>query len=305
MFTHARLSAFIRAVVGLCCVFCLIRTASGQNPSDQDLMALSIEELTQVKVYSASRHLESARQAPSAVTVITAEEIRHYGWRTLADVLRTVRGFYTAYDRDFSYIGVRGFQRSGDYNSRILLLVNGHRLNDNVYDSAQIGSEFPLDLDLVDHIEIVRGPNSSLFGSNAIFGVINVVTRRPGKSPAVEVAAATSSFLGRDGRVTLSWQKSRLSALVSSSLSRTNGQSRLFFPEFASPATNNGDAIDIDGENYEKSFADVEYGNLRVEGLLSRRRKQLPTAPYNTNFNDPGVTSVDARGYLDANYHRD
>ncbi len=216
-----------------------------------------------------------------------------------------MRGFYTAYDRDFSYIGVRGFQRSGDYNSRILLLVDGHRLNDNVYDSAQIGSEFPLDLDLVDHIEIVRGPSSSLFGSNAIFGVINVITRRPSKSPAFEVAGDASSFLGRDGRVTLSWQKNRLSALVSSSLSRTNGPSRLFFPEFASPVTNNGYAIDSDGENYEKSFADLEYGNLRVEGLLSRRMKQLPTAPYNTNFNDPGVTSVDTRGYLDANYHRD
>ena len=73
-------------------------------------------------------------------------------------MLRSVRGFYTAYDRDYTYLGVRGFLRSGDYNSRILLMVNGHRLNDKVYDSAQIGTEFPLDLNLIDHIEIVRGP---------------------------------------------------------------------------------------------------------------------------------------------------
>lgn len=306
MFAHASpyRSALIRAIAALCCVLSLIGTVFAQNPSDQDLMALSIEELTKVKVYSASRHLESTRQAPSAVTVITAEEIRNYGWRTLADVLRTVRGFYTAYDRDFSYIGVRGFQRSGDYNSRILLLIDGHRLNDNVFDSAQIGSEFPLNLDLVDHIEIVRGPSSSLFGSNAVFGVINVVTRHARNAPILEVSGDTSSYLERNGSATLSWHRNRLSALVSSTMSRTNGQSRLCFSEFASPATNNGCAIDIDGENHEKGFADVEYGNLRVEGLFSRRKKQLPTAPYGTNFNDPAATSVDTRGYLDANYQR-
>lgn len=307
MFAHAlfRLFTPIRAIAALCCALSLIGTVSAQPSPDQDLMALSIEELTKVKVYSASRHLESVRQAPSAVTVITAAEIRNYGWRTLADVLRTVRGFYIAYDRDYSYIGVRGFQRSGDYNSRILLLIDGHRLNNNVYDSAQIGSEFSLDLDLVDHIEIVRGPSSSLFGSNAVFGVINVITRRPRNTPTFEVSGDTSSFLGRSGRVTFSWQKDRFSTLMSSTMGRSNGHSRLFFPEFASSVPNSGYALDIDGENYENSFADVEYGNLRVEGLLSRRMKQLPTAPYGTNFNDPGVTSVDSRGYLDVNYHRE
>ena len=69
--------------------------------------------------------------------------------------------------------------RPGDYNSRMLLLINGHRLNDNVYDSAQIGTEFPLDMDLVERIEVVRGPSSSLFGTNAVFGVINVITGAP------------------------------------------------------------------------------------------------------------------------------
>ena len=173
---------------------------SAQTSTEPDILTVSIEELSKTKVYTASRRLENSRQAPSAVTVVTAEEIREYGWRTLADVLRTVRGFYTAYDRDYTYLGVRGFMRSGDYNSRILLLINGHRMNDNVYDSAHVGTEFPLDLDLVDHIEIVRGPSSSLFGTNAVFGVINVITRRASKGMALEVSADSSSFGGRAGR---------------------------------------------------------------------------------------------------------
>ena len=61
------------------------------------------------------------------------------------DILRGVRGFYVTDDRNFSYLGVRGFGTPGDYNSRILLLVNGHRVNDNVVGQAEIGAEFGID----------------------------------------------------------------------------------------------------------------------------------------------------------------
>ena len=278
--------------------------ATPQNPSDADLMSLSIEDLAQVKVYSASRHLEEARQAPSAVTIITAQDIRRYGWRTLGDALRSLRGFYTAYDRQYAYLGVRGFLRPGDYNSRILLLVNGHRINENVYDSAPMGTEFPLDLDLIDRIEVVRGPGSSLFGSNAIFGVINVITRQPSPERGVEISGDTSSFLGRRGRITAFGHKGQLSGLVSGTLYRDPGASDLFFPEFASPETNNGFAHNMDGTRAGYVFADVTYGNFRLQGNLSDRTKKYPTASYGAIFNDPADHIQEARGYLDASYHR-
>lgn len=265
---------------------------------------MSIEELTQVKVFTASRHLEDSRNAPSAVSVITAEEIARYGWQTLADVLHSVRGFYTAYDRDFTYMGVRGVLRSGDYNSRILLMVNGHRLNDQVYDSAQVGTEFPLDLDLIDHIEIVRGPSSSLFGTNAVFGVINVITRQPSAQAVLEGSISTSSFQGIIGQLTASFQQKGFSVLLSGSMYRSAGQHQLFFPEFASPETNNGLAVNMDGDHYDHAFADVQWKNFRLQGLFSNRTKQTPTAPYETNFNDPRTRSRDERDYLDLSYHR-
>jgi len=233
-------------LMSLLALLLAVPLAAPQESSDSDLMSLSLEDLAHVKVYSASRHLEDARQAPSAVTIITAQDIRRYGWRTLADALRSLRGFYTAYDRQYAYLGVRGFLRPGDYNSRILVLINGHRVNENVYDSAPLGTEFPLDLDLIDRIEVVRGPGSSLFGTNAVFGVINVITR-PSTETAVEVSGETSSFLGRRGRLTASGQKGRLSGIVSGTFLRNPGESDLFFPEFASPETNNGFAHNVDG----------------------------------------------------------
>ena len=204
----AGLLPFLLLVAGL---------ANAQAPPDQDLMSLSIEDLAKTKVFTASRHLENTREAPSSVSIITSEDIARYGWRTLGDILGSLRGFYTSYDRDYTYLGVRGIQRPGDYNSRILLMINGHRLNDNVYDSAPIGSEFPLDLDLIDHIEIVRGPSSSLFGTNAVFGIINVITRRPKGGTAIEVSGDEGSFLSRSGRLTGTYQKGLLSALLSGS----------------------------------------------------------------------------------------
>lgn len=292
-------------------IFCLkavlgVALAAGfavaQNQSDPDLLSLNIEDLARVKVYSASRHLEEIREAPSSVSIITAEEIRRYGWRTLGDALRSLRGFYTSCDRNYTFLGVRGLLRPGDFNSRVLLLLNGHRLNDNVYDSAQIGAEFPLDLDLIDHIEVVRGPGSSLFGANAVFGVINIITRQPSTRSEVEVSGDIASFLSRTGRVTASGNFGRWSALLSGSLYRSAGPSQLFFPEFASPATNGGFADDLDGDRYAHLFSDLRYKDLRVQSLYSSRLKILPTAPYETNFNDPGTRTTDSDAHFDVEY---
>ena len=125
-----------------------------------------------------------------------------YGYRTLADVLEAVRGFYITYDRYQSYIGVRGFGRLGDWNSRILLLVDGHRINDNVLGQAFIGLEFPVDIDLIQRIEIIRGPSSSLYGAEAFFAVINVITRKENQPKREEISFAAGSFGSYGGRAT-------------------------------------------------------------------------------------------------------
>jgi outer membrane receptor for ferrienterochelin and colicins len=274
-----------------------------QTVAEQDdLIQLSIEDLTKIKVFSASRHLEGSREAPAAVTIVTADEIKRYGWRTLGEVLRSVRGFYTSNDRQYTYLGVRGIRRPGDYNTRVLLQLNGHRLNDNIYDQAMLGTEFPLDLDLIDHIEIVRGPGSSLFGTNAVFATINVITRRPDKG-TLEASAETESFLGRTGRLTASAEKGSWSGLFSGSLYHSNGPEKLFFPEFAAPETNNGIANNMDWDRVGQAFVDVQHGNLRVQSFFSNRNKVVPTASYGVIFNDPGSRDRDTRGGVDVSYH--
>ncbi|HTQ50384.1 MAG TPA: TonB-dependent receptor plug domain-containing protein, partial [Candidatus Acidoferrales bacterium] len=149
---------------------------------------LPLESLMQIevpKVFSASKFEQKATEAPSSTTVITSDEIQRYGYRTLADILASVQGFYISYDRDYDFLGARGVNL-GDFNSRILLLVNGHRINNDLNDAAYIDTAFLLDVDLIDRVEIIRGPGSVLYGNNAFFGVINVITRQGKQVDGVE-----------------------------------------------------------------------------------------------------------------------
>jgi outer membrane receptor for ferrienterochelin and colicins len=153
--------------------------ATGKG-SFTDLTKFGIEDLMKIEVatvVSASKYKQKVTEAPSSVSIITSDEIKQYGYRTLADILRSLRGFFVTSDRNYNYIGARGFSRPGDYNTRFLILLDGHRLNDNIYDQAYIGTEFIIDVDLIDRVEIIRGPSSSLYGTNAFFGVINVITK--------------------------------------------------------------------------------------------------------------------------------
>lgn len=156
--------------------------------------ALGVEDLLNTKVYSASKYEQNAVEAPSYISVITADDIRKWGYRNLQEALQSVTGFYIKSHNSYTTLGVRGFAPSGDANGRILFMVNGHVINNNIDDSAPIGNDFPIDMDLVDRIEIVRGPSSSLYGADALMGVVNVITRT-GKSQG-EMISGEAGNLG-------------------------------------------------------------------------------------------------------------
>jgi outer membrane receptor for ferrienterochelin and colicins len=266
-----------------------------------DLSEASLEELMNVQVYSAAKHLQSTTEAPSAVTVITSEEIQKHGYRTLADILRSVRGFYMSYDRSYSFAGVRGFGPPGDFNTRVLLLVDGHRINDNIYDQAMLGTEFPVDVDLIERVEIVRGPSSSLYGSNAFFGVIHVITKHGHDIQGWELSFEPASFETYKGRVTYGGRARGLEMLFSGTLFNSAGQD-LYFPEFDSPSTNHGIARNLDYDRYHDAMFTLGYRGFTLQAVQSRRNKGLPTAAFLTEFNDPRGRNADQHQYLDLSY---
>jgi iron complex outermembrane receptor protein len=264
-----------------------------------DVSELSLQELLNAEVVSsASKFPQEVREAPASITVITADEIRRQGHRTLVDVLQSVRGLYSSYDRNYEYVGIRGFSRPGDYNTRILLLVDGHRLNDGVYDMASVGTDFPIDISLIDRVEVVRGPISSLYGTSAFFAVINVVTRTGVQRRGVQAETYAGSLSTRGANVSFG----RLfgdgdELLIAASGFRSAGAERLYFPEFAdSPSS--GVATGLDGDRSSKVFGSYEHGRVSIRGALSYRNKDVPTASFATVFADGREATTDTRGFM-------
>jgi iron complex outermembrane receptor protein len=122
--------------------------------STNELGELNLKQLIEINipVYAASRREQTISEAPAAVTVITHDDIQKYGYRTLAQALASVPGFFISDDRGYEYVGVRGLGLPTDFNSRVLFLLNGLPLNDKYYDSFVI-EETPDLLDAVDRIE--------------------------------------------------------------------------------------------------------------------------------------------------------
>src|SRR6266436_3177804 len=296
-----------RTLQALALSFALAAQSAELNPAPKrlDLTQLPLEELMNLeipKVYAASKIEQKTTEAPSSITIVTADEIKRYGYRTLVDVLQGVQGFNVSYDRNYAFLGVRGVSL-GDFNSRMLLLVNGHRVNNNLTDGAFIETAFILDVDLIDRVEIIRGPGSVLYGNNAFFGVINVITREGKQVNGVEGSFDYGSYDTYKGRVTIGEQFTNgFRFLASGTYYDSHGVAELFYKEFNTPAQNHGVADDMDADSHGSAFASVGYGDFSLEGAWNRRQKTNPTAQFLTTFNDPRLRTIDERSYAALKY---
>jgi len=278
-------------------------------PARPDLLDMSLEDLMKVEidaVYGASGYKQNVADTPASITVITADEIQRYSYRTLADILRNVPGFYVTSDRVFSYIGVRGFGPPGDYNSRVLLLIDGHWMNDNVTGGALFGTELPFDIDLVDRVEVIRGPNSSVYIASGLLAIINIITKRGGEAHGLSASEELASYRTYKSRLTYGRQfKSGLEVLLSSSYYFSHGLERIYFAEYNTPATNYGVAVDSDGGRFDEQFAKLSYRGFTLEGHYGATEKTDPTASWGAIFNDPESRDHMTVGLVDLSYdHR-
>ncbi|XLZ71181.1 TonB-dependent receptor [Massilia sp. SR12] len=273
----------------------LLLAAANACAQDADLTTLPLEQLMSMEVYSASRFNQKATQAPSNVTVLTSADIRAYGWHTLADALRSIRGVYTSNDRSYSYVGARGFLRPGDLNARFLLQINGTRINDPIFDQALLGGEFPLDLELVDRIEFVPGPGSSMYGTNAFFGVINVITRRAQEIEGTRGSLEAGQARSRSGHASYGWRNEDAELVLGASRALSDGRD-LYFPEYGASA------VGLDWERISRFFARGQWNAWSLMLLSGERTKSIPTASFGQPFNVPGSQTIDRLRLVDLGY---
>ncbi|MCC7381320.1 MAG: TonB-dependent receptor [Deltaproteobacteria bacterium] len=268
-----------------------------------EIEALSLEDLLS-PVSGASLYDQPQSQAPSSVSVITREEIARLGYRTLADLLEGLRGFYVSGDRNYSYVGSRGFGLAGDYNSRLRVLVDGHVINDAIFDSWAPDRMFPVDLSRVARVEIIRGPSSSIYGSSAFFGVINIITERPGSRRYDARVALELGSLGEE-QIQLGLQSELIAGWwvsLHGSIGHRTGAELLHFPELDPDSAGGSVVHGQDAEAYERVQLSASRGDLALHAVLSHRSKQVPTASYGALPGDPRLETSDGWGYLDLAY---
>jgi outer membrane receptor protein involved in Fe transport len=292
-----RLPDVLRYVVT--CALALPSVPQAAAPS-QDTTELEL--LLATPVYAASKYQQSVADAPAAVTIISQGEIRAFGWRTLAEALNAVRGVHTRNDRAYSYVGVRGLGRPGDYSSRLLMLVDGVRMNDNFYDSVMTGRESPLDIELVERIEFIPGPGSAVHGSNAVLGTINLVTRSAANMRGPQGSVAYDTQNGWKLGASTTSEHAAGALLVAAHVELRPGQ-ELAFPEFDSPSHPGGGLGGQDQESATRLFMRFGSDDWSVEAVAGRRSKEVPNAPFGLVFGDPAAEWTDSLGLVGFSWH--
>jgi outer membrane receptor for ferrienterochelin and colicins len=259
-----------------------------------------------VRVEGAALHSQTLEDAPASVTIITSEDIRKYGYRTLGEALASARGFYLSNNRTYTTVGVRGFNLPGDYASRFLVMVNGHNMADNIFNyQLFFGEDFPIDMSLIRQIEIIRGPSSALYGSNGIFATINIITQSPKEASPPTLTTDIGSFGEKKAQFSTATPLGKnANLLLSGSVFNNTGESPLFFPQFDTPQTNQGQAIGMDAEKGYHVFSNLTWGNWNIVAVFSEREKVQPISWGNTIFNDRGTEVNNLRDYVEAAYSR-
>ncbi|APR80285.1 TonB-dependent receptor [Minicystis rosea] len=275
-----------------------IEVKTGQQA---ELLNLELTPLRQVS--AVSRYEESIEDAPSSVTVIDGQELRAFGYPTIAEALRGTRGIYISNDRAYYSAGVRGLGEPNDYGNRLLVLSDGASLNDNILSSSYIGSDARPDLHDVDRIEIVRGPGSLLYGTGAFSGVVNLVPRAKDEPSSVHVGAGTYDNAVARGRAGFHYNFTpKVGIWASVSGARSDGV------DVAIPLIDPGrgtvtqTANNVDHFRSGSTAGRFWAGPLTVQWFFTSRDQQIPVGVFQSQFNDHRTSWLDRRYLLEVRF---
>jgi iron complex outermembrane receptor protein len=179
-------------VIAALCFLARLADAQGTDASRSSLADLSLEQLGDIAVLSVSRRPESLAEAPSSIYVITNEQIRRAGVTSLGEALRLAPNLQVARINSVGYaITARGFNNS--LANKLLVLIDGRTVYTTLF-SGVFWDEQDLILSDLDRIEVVSGPGATLWGANAVNGVINVITRTAAETQGGSISVGGGSF---------------------------------------------------------------------------------------------------------------
>lgn len=164
------------SVVALAAIFVATNVRADNGQQVPDVTTMSVEDLMSMQVTSVSKHAQKVADAPAAVFVITQEDIQRSGARNIPELLEMVPGLEVArIDENKWAIGSRGF--NGRFADKLLVLIDGRSVYTPLFSGVYWDIQDVM-LEDVERIEVIRGPGATLWGANAVDGVINIITKK-------------------------------------------------------------------------------------------------------------------------------
>jgi iron complex outermembrane receptor protein len=227
-----------------------------------DLTQVPFEQLLDTDIVTAKKLVKQVSEAASAVSVVTADDIQAHGYRSIHDILNSMRGIMMVRNNDgYSYLAGRGLG-SKDYAGRVTMLIDGLRVSDNVFGQSYFGTDGVLDVELIDRVEYIPGAGSAIYGNGAFLGVVNVITKKGKDIGGAQVSQEWGEHHWNRTRVTYGKQfDNGLDLLLSGSTYRNGGR----------PVTTYDDYPDrMDAEKNRRLFVKASYEGWGLQGSWSR-----------------------------------
>ena len=259
----------------------------GQGQLDY-LFKMSLEDLLKVKVVGSTLTPQSLKKVPSAVTIFTHEEISRMGFDTLDELMQLVPGFqsYRTSETALSHTYSARSRRIGGTSSEILLLLDGQRLNEpNNSGSVFIIPKLPLNI--IERVEFIRGPGAAIYGSGAMLGVINIISR----TSINEIEVAYGHLNRRRTYLQNSQQSAQINIHMSAYLEADDGEAYRLLDTFGPNHINTDDPKNIGQLNVKFQWQETQLNIFHYQ-YKARHFYQFDGISNNFNANNGEFNSL-------------
>lgn len=279
--TFRRQACRVIAVAGLLAASTVLAQNGPQAAPQADELDLLAQENV---VYAAARYVQTLAETPANVTIITRDDIAHFGYRSVPDALKSLPGVYDAASQ-WPALGVSGIAVPGDFGSRVLYLINGMPVYEPTYGGFFLDY---LDIESIERIEFVKGAGSALYGSGAVMGLVNLVTHAARDGSGTSTALTLASHGGAKAYLSARQRGPRWNGFVAASVSYSGGRD-LYLPEFDQPeydsARYHGISAGNDRARTARLFARFTSGPAWLQAVVVAGNKRDPLASYDSVLN--------------------
>ncbi len=267
-----------------------------------DATELSLDQLLSTDYIPASHIANQINNAASAVSIVTAQDIHDYGYRTLGEILGSMRGVHTFEDYEYTYLGGRGYGVPGDYAGRIIVLIDGYRADDSFYGQAYLGEDGILDVSLIERVEYIPGGNSAGYANGALLGVINIVTKNADAIGGTKVTLGYGSYKSHALHVSYgSHFDNGIDIIASASKFHSEGRDFTYKDNDDIPITQRHQH----GTDNRRLFFKLGYDALSFESGWVWCTKNIPSYPLYGVFDEHADTQKDTNGFARLKYDND